>query len=77
MYADLVQMETTVQASGLDWTIVRPPRLTDKPRRGEYQIAVNRHLAHGSMLSRADVADYMLTHLNDAASYCAVVEIAY
>jgi putative NADH-flavin reductase len=77
MYADLVRMEDTVRASGLDWTIVRPPRLTDKARTGVYQIAVNRHLTHGSLLSRADVADYMLSHLTDVASYRALVEIAY
>jgi putative NADH-flavin reductase len=77
MYADLVRMEDTVRASGLDWTIVRPPRLTDKARTGVYQIAVNRHLTHGSLLSRADVADYMLSHLSDAAAYRALVEIAY
>ena len=77
MYIDLTRMETIVRASGLDWTIVRHPRLTDKPRTGTYQIAVNRHLSHGSRLSRADVADYMLTHLNDTASYGGIVEIAY
>lgn len=78
MYADLVRMETAVRAAAdLDWTIVRPPRLTDKPRVGVYQIALNRHLSHGSQLSRADVADYMLSHLSDAASYRALVEIAY
>jgi NAD(P)H-binding len=37
-YADLVRMEDVLRASDLDWTIVRPPRLTsmlsilDQPR---------------------------------------------
>jgi nucleoside-diphosphate-sugar epimerase len=30
-YRDLAAMEDVVRDSGLDWTIVRPPRLTDKP----------------------------------------------
>jgi hypothetical protein len=77
MYSDLVRMENEVKASGLDWTIVRPPRMTDKPRTGEYQIAINRHLARANVISRADVADYIIRHLKDTASYCGTVEIAY
>lgn len=77
MYSDLVRMEALVQASGLDWTVVRPPRLSDKPRTGKYQVAVNAHLKSGFTLSRADTADYMVRHLDDRATYCGVVEIAY
>jgi putative NADH-flavin reductase len=77
MYADLVRMETIVRESGLDWTIIRPPRLSNKPRTGHYQIAVNRHLARCNIISRADVADYIVRHLDDIASYRGVVEVAY
>lgn len=77
MYTDLVRMEAIVNASSVNWTIVRPPRLTDKARTGQYKIAVNKHLPNGLMLSRADTADYMLKHLNDAQSYHGLVEIAY
>jgi putative NADH-flavin reductase len=77
-YTDLVRMEAEVKANNnLNWTIVRPPRLTDKERTGKYKIAINKHLANGLMLSRADTADYMLTHLNDAQTYHGLVEIAY
>jgi putative NADH-flavin reductase len=31
VYADLTVMEDVIRASAVDWTIVRPPRLTDKP----------------------------------------------
>src|SRR5258708_787710 len=34
MYKDLVRMKTAVKASSLDWTIIRPPRLTDAARTG-------------------------------------------
>jgi len=77
MYTDLVRMEKLVTASGLDWTILRPPRLTDGPRTGCYQAAVNQHLSHGSVLSRADVADYIVSHLKDETTYCGLVELAY
>ncbi len=77
MYTDLVRMETEVAASDLDWTILRPPRLTNAPRTGHYQAVVNRKLAHGSSISRADVADYIVTHLTDPTTYCGVVDMAY
>ena len=42
-----------------------------------YHMAVNKHLTRGAQISRADVADYMLTHLDDRSCYSAQVEIAY
>jgi putative NADH-flavin reductase len=77
MYTDLVSMEDHVKRSDLEWTIVRPPRLTDGPRTGQYHMAVNKQLTRGALISRADVADYMLTHLDDRSCYRAQVEIAY
>jgi putative NADH-flavin reductase len=76
-YTDLVRMEAIVNASSINWTIVRPPRLTDKARTGHYKIAVNKHLPNGLVLSRADTADYMLKHLTDIQTYRGLVEIAY
>jgi putative NADH-flavin reductase len=37
---DANEMENTLQKSGLDWTLVRPPQLTNKPRTGKYRILV-------------------------------------
>ncbi len=59
-YADLALMEDVVAASGLDWTIVRPPRLTDKPLTGTYRTAYGSNLRRGLAISRADVAHLML-----------------
>src|SRR5882762_8870456 len=36
--ADSSAMEGVFQRSGLDWTIVRPPELTDKPFTGKYRV---------------------------------------
>ncbi|HEY2748763.1 MAG TPA: NAD(P)-binding oxidoreductase [Polyangia bacterium] len=36
---DTAAMEALVRPSDLDWTIVRPPRLTMKPGRGAYRIS--------------------------------------
>lgn len=59
-YADLAQMEELLRDSGLDWTAVRPPRLTDKPTTGTYRTAHGQNLRHGFFISRADVAHLML-----------------
>jgi putative NADH-flavin reductase len=59
-YADLAQLEDILRESDLDWTAVRPPRLTDKPLTGTYRTAHGQNLRRGLVISRADVAQYML-----------------
>lgn len=48
-----------VANSGLDWTVVRPPRLTNGPHTGRYRSG-NLRLGPFHKISRADVADFML-----------------
>jgi putative NADH-flavin reductase len=51
-----------IQESGLDWTIVRFPRLVDGDRTGKYRVAyVGRD--SGMQVSRADAADFVLKEL--------------
>jgi uncharacterized protein YbjT (DUF2867 family) len=64
VYADLALMEDVLRASGLDWTAVRPPRLTDRPATGGYRTAIGRNLRRGLLVSRADVAHLMLAVLD-------------
>jgi uncharacterized protein YbjT (DUF2867 family) len=45
VFADMRAMEEIVRASGLDWTIVLPPRLTDGPRTGRVASRVGRTCA--------------------------------
>ncbi|MCX5211614.1 SDR family oxidoreductase [Kitasatospora sp. NBC_00240] len=75
-YADMARMEALVRESDLAWTIVRPPMLTDGPLGGRYRTAVNGPLADGRSLSRADLADYLLTRVGDRSTWRAVVEIS-
>jgi putative NADH-flavin reductase len=77
MYADLRQMESIVKASKADWTIIRPPQLTDGPLTGNYRMAVNQFLKNCLKISRADVAHWMLNNLYNETTYRATVEIAY
>lgn len=65
-YADLAAMEDLLRASDLDWTVVRPPRLTNGPRTGQYRTAIGQNLRGGTQISRADVADLMLAVLGRA-----------
>ena len=53
-------MEDVLRDSGLDWTAVRPPRLTDKPSTGHYRTAVGQNVRGGAFIPRADVAAFML-----------------
>lgn len=62
-YADLALMEDALHASALDWTIVRPPRLTDGPMTGTYRTAYGQNVQRGLVVSRADVAHLMLDTL--------------
>ncbi|MGW4379284.1 NAD(P)-dependent oxidoreductase [Kitasatospora sp. NPDC004531] len=75
-YADLARMEDVVRASGLDWTVVRPPRLTDKPLTRDYRTAYGRNLRGGGTVSRADVAHCMLRSLGEAETVGQILGIA-
>jgi putative NADH-flavin reductase len=65
---DASAMEQVLRKSGLDWTIVRPPKLTDKPYTGRYRVREG-HLPHfGFSISRADVADCFVKAVEDPAT---------
>jgi putative NADH-flavin reductase len=73
---DALRAEEVVRASDLDWTLTRPPRLTDKPRTGSYRTAVGRNVRFGFTVSRADVADVILRCLQDPASIRTAISLA-
>lgn len=76
-YADLALMEDVLRGSALDWTAVRPPRLTDKPLTGIYRTAYGHNLRRGLSISRADAAHLMLHLLGQPDSIGQTVAIAY
>jgi putative NADH-flavin reductase len=77
MYTDLRLMERLIKETELDWTIVRPPRLTDSKLTGNYRMSVNRFLKNGFKISRADTAHFMLSHIQSEDMFRSVVEIGY
>jgi putative NADH-flavin reductase len=75
-YADLARMEDVLRDSGLDWTVIRPPRLTNGPLTGTYRTAYGRNLRRGILVSRADVAHLMLRVLDDPRAIGQAIGIA-
>jgi len=75
-YGDLVLMEDLLRDSGLDWTVVRPPQLTNKALTGTYRIAYGQNLRRGLRISRADVAHLMLRVLEQPETIKQVIGIA-
>jgi uncharacterized protein YbjT (DUF2867 family) len=76
VYADLALMEDVLRDSGLDWTAVRPPRLTNRPPTGTYRTAIGRNLRRGLLVARADVAHLMLAVLDRPETIGQTVGIA-
>jgi putative NADH-flavin reductase len=66
--ADFLAAEQEIRASDLDWTIFRPPSLTNKPARGTYRVATDRNLPRCFTITRADLAACMLSALDDPAT---------
>jgi uncharacterized protein YbjT (DUF2867 family) len=53
-----------LQASGLDWTVVRGPRLTQDPGKGRYRVGWV-GVDASTRISRDDLADFIVTQLTD------------
>lgn len=66
VFADKEMQERYIKASDLDWTIVRPARLTNGKRTGKYRVdkEINEN-AVSRTISRADAAEFMLKQLSD------------
>lgn len=76
-FADLRRAEEEVRRSDLDWTIVRPPRLLDRPATGRYRTAVDVNLRGGRTISRADLAACILRLVTDESAVRHHVSVAY
>ncbi|MFJ1811858.1 MULTISPECIES: NAD(P)-dependent oxidoreductase [unclassified Streptomyces] len=77
VYADLRAMEAELTRSATDWTVVRPPRLQDKPVTGSYRAVVGGFPPRGRFIGRADVAHSMLAMVADAGTVKQGVGVAY
>lgn len=77
-YKDLGRMEELVAESGLDWTIVRPPYLSNGRATGRVRRQTGRRdLAHGPYhITRADLAASLLDFATDSQNIGEVVLVS-
>jgi len=64
-YVDKGLQERLIQDSGLNWTIVRPGVLTSGPRTGGYRKLLEPSQWRNGMISRADVAEFLVQQIED------------
>lgn len=63
-YDDKTVQEQLIRDSGLDWVIARPVILTNGPKTGRYNVLVDRADWRSGMISRADVADFLVRQID-------------
>ena len=73
---DASAMERIFAGSDLDWTMVRPPELTDKMFTGKYRVREEHLPFFGFTISRADVADFMIKAVENHSSIRKVVGVS-
>ena len=65
-FADKDRGEALLFASGLDFVNVRPSRLANGPARGNVRVALSPDgLRWWPLMTREDLADFMITQLTD------------
>lgn len=66
-YDDKSLQEKLIKESELDWTIARPGVLTSGPRTGRYRILAEASQWRNGIISRADVAEFLVRQIGDQA----------
>ncbi len=73
---DAIKHAEVLQASALDWIIVRGPRLTDEPPKGTYRVGwvgVNA----STRIGRADLADFILKQVEETSYFGEMPFVSY
>jgi len=65
VYADKNRQEAIIRDSGLDWVLVRPSVLNDKPGSHTLRALTDLSAFHGGTIARADVACFVLDQVSD------------
>ena len=65
VYDDKDVQEWIIRSSGLDWTIVRPGLLKNRPATGRYRVLTASKDWQFGAISRSDVADFLVQQIND------------
>jgi putative NADH-flavin reductase len=64
-YDDKDIQEALIRESDLDWVIVRPGVLTNGGRTGRYRVLADPNSWRNGLISRADVADFLVRQIDD------------
>lgn len=73
VYQDMRRMESVIQDSGLDWTIIRPPAFFDKAEPGPTETSLEP--MGGNFVARQDLAATMLTEIDATAHHQKILYI--
>lgn len=65
IYRDKEMGEAELRSSGLDWTVVYPSGLSDGPSTGRYRAGERLSLRGFPRISRADVAHFILSQIDE------------
>ena len=65
VYADKNRQEALIRNSGLDWVLVRPAVLNNKPGRGSVRAIEDLSGFHGGSIAREDVARFVVDQVAD------------
>ena len=66
-YDDKSEQERWITTSSLDWTITRAGILTNGPLTGRYKVLTEPATWRNGLISRADVADFLIKEIEDDA----------
>jgi putative NADH-flavin reductase len=66
-YDDKSEQERLIRESPLEWTIARPGVLTSGPRTGRYKVLAEPGQWRNGIISRADVADFLVRQILDSS----------
>ncbi len=76
-YRDMAKMTDLLAQSEMDWTLVGVPLLTNGFGKDRYRSSISKPLHHAFRISRADVADYLLSIIDDKATFRKWTEVAW
>lgn len=74
--ADKERQEALIRQSDLDWTIVRPSRLTDNPATRSFRVAPRLAFRSTASISRSDLAAFLLDQLTERSFLHTTVEVS-
>ncbi len=74
--ADKEEQEALIRQSDLDWTIVRPSRLTNRSATGSFRVAPRLAYRSTASIPRRDLARFLLDQLTDRSFLHSTVEVS-